>query len=185
MKHFKALVCLVVLFAPDAMAQMKTLKEGGMAPNTNLAGSDIGRIVLRAPTSGQLDTREQQCAAACWADPRCRSWTYVRPNTIQGPEGNCWLKNTTPTPSTNTCCTSGTVGQPNTNRHGGDYRSFDAGAPQQCATACLYENQCRAWTFVRAGVQGPSAKCWLKSTIPAASTNADCISGSYESRGIR
>jgi PAN domain len=161
MKRFGAVFCSFVLFVTAAMGQMKTLKEGGMAPNTNLAGSDVGRIVLRAPGSGQLDTREQQCAAACWADARCRSWTYVRPNTIQGPDGNCWLKNTTPAPSAGTCCVSGTIGQPNTNRYGGDYRSFDAVAPQQCATACLYESQCRAWTFVKAGIQVLQRRRWV------------------------
>jgi hypothetical protein len=36
------------------------------------------------------------CQERCAADPRCRAWTYVRPNTIQGPRPRCWLKHSVP-----------------------------------------------------------------------------------------
>ena len=42
-------------------------------------------------------------------------------------------------------------------RRGGDYRSFDLqfDAPGLCAGQCVQEGQCRAWTYVKPGVQGP------------------------------
>lgn len=67
------------------------------------------------------------------------------------------------------------------NRPGGDYKDFEmepsiAGfAP--CQSKCQSEPDCRAWTFVRAGVQGPNAHCWLKNTVPAAVNSECCTSG--------
>ena len=56
-------------------------------------------------------------------------------------------------------------------RRGGDYRSFDLSfdAPGLCAGRCAQEGQCRAWTYVKPGVQGPKARCWLKNVVPAQS----------------
>lgn len=48
------------------------------------------------------------CQDACENDPPCKAWTYVRPNTIQGPQPRCWLKNIVPAPQPATCCVSGT-----------------------------------------------------------------------------
>jgi len=66
----------------------------------------------------------------------------------------------------------------NTNRFGGDIRSFelDSGA-HGCASACAAEAHCRAFTWVKPGVQGVRARCWLKSTVPAAKKDPNCISG--------
>ncbi|GEM_PF-4838239 len=47
------------------------------------------------------------CRDACARDSKCKAWTYVKPNTIQGPRPRCWLKYAVPRPSHNTCCVSG------------------------------------------------------------------------------
>ena len=47
------------------------------------------------------------CQDACAADARCRAWTYVRPNTIQGPRPRCWLKTALPPGRPHPCCVSG------------------------------------------------------------------------------
>ena len=59
-------------------------------------------------------------------------------------------------------------------RPGGDYRSFELefDAPGLCAGQCAQEAQCRAWTYVKPGVQGPKARCWLKSVVPPAVAGA-------------
>ena len=63
-------------------------------------------------------------------------------------------------------------------RPGSDLRAFELdGGPEQCRQACAAEQQCRAFTWVRPGVQGPQARCWLKSDVPAAVPNEDCVSG--------
>jgi hypothetical protein len=67
----------------------------------------------------------------------------------------------------------------NVNRPGGDYRSFDLAQPghEPCRDACAREQMCRAYSYVRPGLQGPNARCWLKSSIPNPVANACCISG--------
>jgi hypothetical protein len=65
-----------------------------------------------------------------------------------------------------------------TDRPGQDYRSFDLEVtnPGPCAAACEREDQCRAWTYVKPGIQGPRARCWLKHSVPAAYTSKCCSS---------
>jgi hypothetical protein len=66
-----------------------------------------------------------------------------------------------------------------TQRLGSDYAAFDLSAPdpQQCFERCRGDNSCRAWTYVRPGVQGPTARCYLKNPAPPATSNACCVSG--------
>lgn len=70
----------------------------------------------------------------------------------------------------------GAAWEPSTNRPGGDYRSYSLG-PEWCRDACDRDPQCRAWTFVKAGVQGDAARCYLKSSVPAGRPDANCVSG--------
>jgi hypothetical protein len=80
----------------------------------------------------------------------------------------------------------------NTNRFGLDYRGFDTTSPtpsilnppsfgsagwDECSRTCNGDPNCRAWTYVKPGIQGPNAKCWLKKAIPAATANNCCTSG--------
>jgi hypothetical protein len=64
-------------------------------------------------------------------------------------------------------------------RPGSDYRNFQMNTPsyQTCASKCAGEAKCKAWTFVKPGVQGPKAKCYLKSRAPKPVKNACCTSG--------
>lgn len=141
------------------------------------------------------------CGQACMGDSRCRAYTYVKPG-VQGPKARCWLKTGVPSAQTNPCCVSGvktdkggaasvpmyearplavgtmTVEQ-DTDRPGANIRVFDLDTPdpQRCAEACQENAQCRAYTFVRPRVQGPKARCWLKSEVPSAKPSPCCISG--------
>jgi len=66
---------------------------------------------------------------------------------------------------------------------GNDIAGLDVQNPDQCASACASNSNCLAWTFVRAGLKGPSARCFLKNPVPTPSmtgicaSNYDCISG--------
>jgi hypothetical protein len=51
------------------------------------------------------------CEDACKSAPRCQAWTYVKPNTVMGPEPMCFLKEAVPPPKGNKCCVSGTKSQ--------------------------------------------------------------------------
>ncbi|TWO68431.1 hypothetical protein FN976_22630 [Caenimonas sedimenti] len=66
-----------------------------------------------------------------------------------------------------------------TNLPGGDYRNFDLTGtePQECRAACDADGRCKSWTFVRPGFQNEHARCWLKSTVPAAVRDACCTAG--------
>ena len=75
---------------------------GGMEANTDRpGGGDFRRLT---PTQDD----PSQCRDACRDDNQCRAWTYVKPNTIQGPTPNCWLKTGVPPKTNNDCCVSGT-----------------------------------------------------------------------------
>ena len=66
----------------------------------------------------------------------------------------------------------------NTDRPGNDIRNMPFnGDAQACLKRCNRERDCRAWTFVKAGVQGPSAVCFLKAPITRAVANPCCTSG--------
>jgi uncharacterized protein YkwD len=69
----------------------------------------------------------------------------------------------------------------NINRPGGDYKDFPMeatiGGFASCKSSCEWDEKCKAWTFVRSGVQGPKAHCWLKSSVPIAKKDNCCTSG--------
>lgn len=67
----------------------------------------------------------------------------------------------------------------NTDRAGGDYSNFNLSSPhpENCRTACNSDVHCRAWTYVKPGVQGPQARCWLKNHVPAPHHDTCCVSG--------
>lgn len=80
-------------------------------------------------------------------------------------------------------------------RPGSDYKNFDLQPPAPgtfggpidvCRISCERDDACKAWTFVKVGVQGPKARCWLKNAIPGKVANSCCTSGvpekSFETR---
>jgi hypothetical protein len=68
--------------------------------------------------------------------------------------------------------------EPGYDRPGYDYRHFAVqGDHSACQAACAAESQCKSFTWVKAGVQSPSASCWLKTDVPKAVPNANAVSG--------
>jgi hypothetical protein len=76
-------------------------KMSDMEWNTDRFGADYTFFPL--PTDNP-----KQCEDACRSDEKCRSWTYVKPNTIRGPTPMCYLKNAIPPRQDNPSCVSGT-----------------------------------------------------------------------------
>ena len=62
---------------------------------------------------------------------------------------------------------------------GGDINSMrlDIPDPGLCRQACDNRNECRAWSYVKPGVQGSSAMCWLKGTAGSSNFDRNVISG--------
>ena len=70
-------------------------------------GFDYKNIEIPSNSFG-LRPAASSCQQQCRADPRCRTWTFVRPG-IQGPHASCWFKSQVPPARRSDCCLSGTV----------------------------------------------------------------------------
>ncbi len=66
-----------------------------------------------------------------------------------------------------------------TDRPGSDYRTINLpiALAKLCQDACFADGQCRAWTYVRPGVQTSGARCWLKFRVPEARRDSCCVAG--------
>jgi len=64
-------------------------------------------------------------------------------------------------------------------RPGQDYKSFwlKKPSPELCRQACADDEKCKAYTYVKPGVQGRQARCWLKGRVPSVKRNYCCVSG--------
>jgi len=67
----------------------------------------------------------------------------------------------------------------NTDRPGMDIDRIELNTadPMRCRRRCNDRGECRAWTYVRPGVQGPRAVCYLKSAAPPPKPSNCCVSG--------
>ena len=148
-----------------------------MEQNTDRAGSDYSNVTLPSGSG------PAQCESLCNADPgHCKAWTFVKPG-VQDVNPRCWLKNAVPPKTSNNCCVSGVRVPPiesNTDRPGGDYANVTlpgGSNPQSCSALCDADGTCKAWTFVKAGVQAANPRCWLKNGVPAPRSADCCTSG--------
>ncbi len=155
--------------------------------NIDRPGKDIGRLTL--PTANP-----HLCKTRCENNSRCKAWTYVKPNTIQGPRPQCWIKHTVPSKRPNKCCISGVktnkpvapgLAEWNIDRPGSDYKNFNLPQPNAalCRNACTKEAKCKSWTYVKPNTtQGPNPRCWLKHAVPKPRKNNCCVSGVKKKR---
>jgi PAN domain-containing protein len=148
----------------------------GAVDGIDMPGSDYASFNASSPAI---------CRNSCGGDPNCRGWTWVKPG-IQGPSGRCWLKNNLPRLVKNSCCNSGArenisaedvKAEDRTDRPGSDYRNFEIDSWRTCEATCAREYSCMAWSYARAGVQGPRGRCWLKGVVPNPVENAGVVSG--------
>ena len=151
-----------------------TMPQGSavMEYETNRGGKDYKSFELN-------QANPAQCLTACDKDQTCKAWTYVKPG-VQGTKARCWLKNDIPEARLDSCCVSGVKGREyNMDRKGSDFRSFELeiADPNFCQKACDDEIKCKAWTYVKPGVQGEKARCWLKNSIPSVEPDFCCVSG--------
>jgi hypothetical protein len=129
------------------------------------------------------------CQQRCADNGACQAWTYGNPG-VAGPQAHCWLKNSTPEAKANGCCTSGlravlapaNMSKPDgaVDRPGGDFYGFDLPNADHrlCEAECSVNGQCKSWAYVRPGVQGPAARCFMKNSAAIATNgNGCCVSG--------
>jgi hypothetical protein len=174
----------VCVLAVCAAAWMAGLQEGARGQaGFDRPGGDYANASVR---SGDPAV----CAARCERDPKCRAWTFSYPRTATR-EAMCWLKSQVTPPREDDCCISGVRGSAvmesrtgdleyAIDRFGGDYRSIELPSDpsgKACAEACQADPKCRAFTYVRPGYIGPTARCFLKNRITKPRGRPCCISG--------
>lgn len=156
--------------------------------NVNLPGGDYKSIDMATGDPAR-------CMVVCEKEKRCVAWTLVKPETSGG-MGFCWLKDSVPEATREACCISGLKGagsggtagttagsryraEMDINRFGEDYRDFipSRADAELCAEACAKDGRCRAWTWVKAELEGPNGHCWLKSPAPGPTADSCCVSG--------
>jgi PAN domain-containing protein len=178
-------VFVLVLMSNAASAQQTILTT---EPGFNRYGADISH--LQCPDAGtpnpagDIGQCVSLCRAACAANHSCTAYTYVNPG-IQGATGFCWLKNSTTTPmlqDPNT--TSGLKVRLTSGVDGFKYQSADEAAsvptfdPNQCSWWCLDDpGHCRAWTWVKPGIEQPRGVCHLKSAVSGGVHDSCCVAG--------
>lgn len=156
---------------------------GPLQGGTDQLGMDIVGTTLPQPNPAM-------CEANCAANSSCKAWTYVAPNTTQGPLPHCYIKNGVPLPSAAACCTSGLklpIAPSNMvpmqgafDRLGSDFANFDLPSddPRLCQAECSANASCKAWSYVTPN--GALPHCWLKNAKPAPNANECCTSGAKQ-----
>jgi hypothetical protein len=166
-------LCCLCLLATGALAQTGYDRRGG----------DYQKFTIK---SGDPAV----CASRCERDAHCRAWSFSYPLTA-GALATCWLKSRVPPRNDDKCCVSGVRGagviepakgavEYSIDRMGGDYKNFEVPADsgeETCRSACNDDKHCRAWTYMRAGYSGASARCFLKSKVTRPRSRPCCISG--------
>lgn len=124
-------------------------------------GHDITSVVLNS-------AEPSTCAKLCADHKNCKVYTYVNPG-VQGSKATCYLKHTIPKPVKNACCTSGVkksalkivVLEPGLDRPGSNCkdRTIPIDEAGVCQTVCSADSKCKAFTYVKPGLQGPLVKC--------------------------
>jgi PAN domain len=150
--------------------------EGGKNTGRNRTGSplELDRVVSRGERLWTVWSSLQPNTVYCGA---------LRARTASGKAG-C----VSPTTSNWACARTLAADEPpveaRVDRPGGDLFSFSTGnagseqtAIDSCSAACSRDVRCRAWTWVKPGVQGPYGKCWLKQSVPNRVVSDCCTSG--------
>ncbi len=167
-----SIVAVFIYFTPQSHAQVGFDRRGGDYQNFAVRSGDPA-----------------VCATRCDHESRCHAWSFSYP-TAEHP-AMCWLKNQVPPRMQDSASASGVRGagviEPRSgsrefsiDRAGGDYRSIEVTPDangETCKLACDGEPQCRAWTYVRPGYVGPSARCFLKNRLKPPHHKPCCISG--------
>lgn len=65
----------------------------------------------------------------------------------------------------------------NVDRPGSDYKNYPSSIFSHCRRDCAGDGACKAWTWVKPGLQGTSARCWLKNAVPPGRPAQGIVSG--------
>jgi hypothetical protein len=155
--------------------QCRTARDCGRGDVCETFVIDSEERILRRPAANEAvasdSTRALLGQPGHYVRPRCVPAGFVAPDQavvlapgVAVPAG--------------TAVTPGPPIERDTDRAGNDYKSFEtADGAEVCATACSNDERCRAWAWMKPGVQAQAAVCWLKDKVPVAKRDACCASG--------
>ena len=177
---------------------------GSATPPALPAGIKLGEMMNGIAFRGfilefkRIKSDPALCQAACQTNSHCASWTYTKPTDSDEIAG-CSLKAMILPPVADTCCTSAIERSPDpellqpppvpagmtgaiagTALEGGTYSYFVGGpesTPEGCQARCRADAQCSAWDYLRRGIAGPEARCFLKNRAVNKVANNCCIAG--------
>jgi hypothetical protein len=129
------------------------------------------------------------CALRCEREAHCRAWSFSYPAGESA--ATCWLKSKVPARVEDAGSVSGVRGASVVaprrgpvefaiDRVGGDYKSVELSSDPSglsCKAACEADKRCRAWTYLRPGYVGSSARCFLKDKVKPPRHKPCCVSG--------
>lgn len=173
----------------------------GHLTNTSLPGGDYRVVRLKRSANFEV------CQALCRDDAQCRAWTYVKGDSFNRPRcrlksivpqavsRKCCTSGVVKTAAPPQPPPEPPPPPPppppepepvwhveqNTDRGGGDYEFWDLALTDswdKCQAMCVLTlGKCKAWTYAKPGVHGAQPRCYLKSTVPVANSNANAVSG--------
>ena len=182
-------VCWLKLGVPDAIQKLycvsgvrKGISVTGLF-NINQVTDLPGQNYKNLWVTGDYD----ECEKACRSDPQCLAFTWVQPG-VKGPNAACFLKSGGLNATQDLNCISGVrkgisvTGlfylNPGMNLPGQDYKNVSVkGGSDECERACGSDSNCQAFTWVKPGVQGSDAVCWLKSDVGGLTEDPNCVTG--------
>lgn len=99
------LIVVVALLALPSLASAQAFPTFSTEPGIDRPGGDFDTWVVDGNHK-----EAWRCHDSCFANPRCKAYTFVAPITPDG-NGLCRLKDSVPPPVASNCCVSGVKGQ--------------------------------------------------------------------------
>jgi hypothetical protein len=93
---------------PAVIPGQITVPPVSLEPDTNRPGQDYRNVEIPQSVDSMAGpgAGADMCRGMCADDPKCKAFTYVKPN-IQGQSARCWLKHGVPPAQPMPCCVSG------------------------------------------------------------------------------
>lgn len=95
-----------LLLSTKSHAVFAVAAIGLFAALDHVDAAEVGKIRLGGDYSQSYVGSARDCEQSCQQDPRCRSWTFIRPRQNE-PDGQCRLKHLVAPAFDNRCCVSG------------------------------------------------------------------------------
>lgn len=171
---------------PLARCSLKSASSSPVAKSTAVSGArtgterDVDRPGMDYRSFDLTLASPRLCEQFCEREAQCEAYTYIKPGVL-GPNARCRLKSGVPEPTVASFAISG-VKQGRDfgmNRAGADFQIFSPATPEpsQCQAACARTAECQSYAYVPPGIEGPSARCRLKSEVAAATPSQPIIAG--------